>query len=250
MIFCNFAISAGPSMEIRRTVTEATSGPSSRSLGDLLDEMAAATPAGPAVVHGDQRPDYAGLKGQADAFARALLAADIRHGDRVAVLASNRTEWIVAAFGAGKIGAIVAAISTFSTPRELAWSLEHCGAAALITLEAFRGRPFLDPLHELCPELDRATAGGLKSSRLPELRTVVALDGPPRAGVLSLSDFLARGETVDAGALAAAQRAVMPTDICYILYTSGSTAAPKGVTLAHGSVITNGHAIGQRQHLT
>ena len=35
---------------------------------------------------------------------------------------------------AAKIGAIVAAISTFSTPRELAWSLEHCGAVAMITL--------------------------------------------------------------------------------------------------------------------
>src|SRR5262245_57867132 len=176
MIFCNFAISAGPSMEIRRTVTEATSGPSSRSLGDLLDEMAAATPAAPAVVHRDQRLDYAGLKGQADAFARALLAADIRHGDRVAVLASNRTEWIVAAFGAAKVGAIVAAISTFSTPRELAWSLEHCGAAALVTLNAFRGRPFLEPLRELCPELGDTAPGTLRSARFPELHTVVALD--------------------------------------------------------------------------
>ncbi|MBV9202928.1 MAG: long-chain fatty acid--CoA ligase, partial [Alphaproteobacteria bacterium] len=46
-----------------------------------------------------------------------------------------------------------------------------------------------------------------------------------------------------------AQQAVAPSDICYILYTSGSTAAPKGVTLAHGPVIANGFDIGERQHL-
>jgi fatty-acyl-CoA synthase len=42
---------------------------------------------------------------------------------------------------------------------------------------------------------------------------------------------------------------VPPEDICYILYTSGSTAAPKGVTLAHGPLIANGFDIGERQHL-
>jgi fatty-acyl-CoA synthase len=43
---------------------------------------------------------------------------------------------------------------------------------------------------------------------------------------------------------------VRPEDICYILYTSGSTAAPKGVTLAHGPLIANGFDIGERMHLT
>ena len=228
---------------------DVSAGPVSRTLGGLLDEMAAARPAADAVVYRDQRLDYAGLKVEVDGFARALMAVGIRHGDRVALLASNRTEWIVAAFAAARIGAIVVAISTFSTPRELAWSLEHCGAAALITLDAFRGRPFLDPLRELCPELDSAHAGRLRSGRLPSLRTVVALDGRPRSGVFSLADFLAQGTAIDAVALAAAQQAVAPTDICYILYTSGSTAAPKGVTLAHGPLIANGFAIGERQHL-
>jgi fatty-acyl-CoA synthase len=148
-----------------------------------------------------------------------------------------------------KTGAVVVAVSTFSTPRELAWALEHCGAAALITLDAFRGRRFLDALRDLCPELDGSAPGALRSARLPSLHTVVAVEGRTPAAVFSLPQFLARGATVDAAALAAAQQAVTPKDVCYILYTSGSTATPKGVTLAHGPLIANGFDIGERQHL-
>jgi fatty-acyl-CoA synthase len=142
----------------------------------------------------------------------------------------------------------MAAISTFSTPRELAWTLDHSGASTLITLDAFRGRRFLDALRDLCPELDRSMPGALKTMRLPSCapssRSAAAL-----AGVFSLPKFLAQGASVDGAALATAQQAVTPEDVCYILYTSGSTAAPKGVTLAHGPLITNGFDIGERMHL-
>jgi fatty-acyl-CoA synthase len=223
--------------------------PASRTLGDLVDEMTAATPGAEAVVFRDERLDYAGLKARVDVFARALLAVGIQRGDRVALLVTNQTEWIIAAFAAAKIGALIAAISTFSTPRELAWALEHSGAATLVTLDAFRGRRFLDALRDLCPELDGSMPGALRSIRLPSLRTIVAVRGQAPAGVFSLPEFLAQGASLDAAALAAAQRAVTPEDVCYILYTSGSTAAPKGVTLAHGSLIANGFDIGERMHL-
>src|SRR5208283_5722846 len=206
---------------------DASLRPASRTLGDLVDEMATARPGAEALVFRDERLDYAGLKVRVDEFARAFLAAGIRRGDRIALLVTNRTEWIVAAFAAAKIGAPVAAISTFSTPRELAWALEHSGAGTLITLDAFRGRRFLDALLEFCPELDGSMPGALKTIRFPYLRTVVAVGGRAPAGVFSLPEFLAQGASVDAAALAAAQQAVTPEDLCYILYTSGSTRHPK-----------------------
>src|SRR6267378_3153064 len=196
---------------------DASPRPASHTLGDLVDEMATAAPGAEALVFRDERLDYTGLKARVDEFARALLAVGIRRGDRVALLVTNRAEWIVAAFAAAKIGAVVAAVSTFSTPRELAWALEHSGAAALITLSAFRGRRFLDALRDLCPELDGSAPGALRSARLPSLHTVVAVEGRAPAAVFSLPQFLARGATVDAAALATAQQAVTPKDVCYIL---------------------------------
>ena len=159
--------------------------PASRTLGDLVDEMATATPNAEAVVFRDERLDYAGLKVRVDVFARALLAVGVRHGDRVALLITNQTEWIIGAFAAAKIGAIIAAISTFSTPRELAWTLEHSGAAVLITLDAFRGQRFLDALRDLCPELDGSAPGALRSARLPDLRTVVTVSGQAMPNAVS-----------------------------------------------------------------
>ena len=119
-----------------------------------------------------------------------------------------------------------------------------------MTLDTFRGRSFLGALSELCPELVSSAPGTLHSANLPALHTVVAEQGGLATGVFSLADFVARGAAVGASELAAAQRAVRPDDICYILYTSGSTAASKGVTLAHGPLIANGFDIGERMHLT
>jgi fatty-acyl-CoA synthase len=227
-----------------------SSGPRSRTLGDLVDEMAVRRPQAQALAFRGESLSYAALGARVDALARALLAAEVTRGDRVAVLLPNRPEWVVAALAVAKIGGIVAAISTFSTTRELGWMLEHSEAVALITVSAFRGRAYLDSLHDLCPELAGSAPGALRSERLPRLRTVVSMDGRRVDGVFQPEDFLARGAGVGTAALRERQRTISPSDVCYILYTSGSTAMPKGVTLAHGGVIENGFNIGERMHLT
>jgi fatty-acyl-CoA synthase len=64
--------------------------PVSRTLGDLVDEMAARRPTAEAIVFRDTLVDCAALKTRVDAFARSLLAVGVKHGDRVALLATNR----------------------------------------------------------------------------------------------------------------------------------------------------------------
>ncbi len=106
--------------------------------------MAAARPHAEAVVFRDRRLTYRALLAQVDTLARALLAAGIGRGDRVALLLPNRPEWLVTAFAVAKVGGVVVGVSTFSTPRELACTLEHAEAAALVTVEEGleRRRPY------------------------------------------------------------------------------------------------------------
>lgn len=220
--------------------------PKSQTLGDLIDELADTRGDAEAVVWRDQRITYAGLREQVDAFARALLSLGIKPGDRVALLAANRPEWLIAAFAIAKIGAITTAISTFSTPRELTWTLNHSGAVALITVSSVRGREFLAALRA---NITTAAPGTLDSETLPDLRSIIAIDEDSEGAVLGWADCLKHGSQIPVAELARVQGAVTATDICYILYTSGSTADPKGVTLAHGHVIANGFDIGERMRL-
>jgi len=166
------------------------------------------------------------------------------------VILPNRPEWLLAMFAASKIGAITVGVSTFSSPREIAWTIEHCRPAAIVTLESFRGRHYLDAIYATCPELARAAPGQVRSERLPELRAVVCVGERRHDGVHRFVDFAARAAGAREADRVAAQAAVTPGDLAYVLYTSGSTATPKGVTLAHGGVVDNGFAIGERQHLT
>jgi fatty-acyl-CoA synthase len=225
------------------------SAPRSRTLGALLDEIATARPEAEAVVFRGERLTYAALHDRVDALARAFLALGVSRGDRIALLLPNRPEWLVTAFAGARLGAVTVAISTFSAPREIAWALEHAQPRAIVTMEAFRGRGYLEPVYELCPELARSAPGQLRTERLHELRAVIAIDERRHDGVDRWSDVLGRGAAAGTRALAGATAAVEATDPCFILYTSGSTATPKGVTLAHGGVIANGFDIGERQHL-
>lgn len=224
--------------------------PKSFTLGDLLDELAAKYGEREAVIWNGNRVDYNNLKKQADTFARALLKIGIRPGDHVALLCSNRLEWLTAAFAIGKIGAITVAVSTFSTDRELEWTLKHSEARCLITISSIKNQNFIKTLKRLCPEYKTCSVGSLKSSNLPNLRTIISINGDTDGAIINWTDVVSSARSISSDFLSKKQSLVKKEDVCFILYTSGSTAEPKGVMLAHGNVIANGFDIGERQNLS
>ena len=116
--------------------------PERRTVGALLAHLAQAIPQQEAVVLPPRRLTYAALYAQATGVAGGLWRLGIRPGEPVALLMSNRPEWIMTALGCALIGAPVVALSTWSRRVELEYVLDHSQAVALVTLDGFLGRIF------------------------------------------------------------------------------------------------------------
>jgi len=215
--------------------------PASRTLPDLLDELAARQPDHELIVGGGERLSYAQTRERARRLAKGLRRLGVTAGDRVALVMTNRPEWLLIDFAVTMLGATLVPISTWSRPRELEYVLAHCGVTTLITIPRLGAQRFLDAVTEM---------GGPGSARLPDLRRVVVAGGERPAGTIALDDLAALGRDVPDAEIDAAQRAVTAEDVACILYTSGTTSTPKGVQLHHGGLLENMWNIGERQHLT
>jgi fatty-acyl-CoA synthase len=117
--------------------------------------------------------------------------------------------------------------------------LDHCDATTLVTVDRFLGQDYHATLAEI---------GALGAGRFSRLRRIV-VDGTAPAGTTGLDELWTLGAGVSDDALEAVRGAVTPGDVAYILYTSGTTSAPKGVQLQHRGLIENPWSIGERQHL-
>ena len=108
------------------------------------------------VPHQGYRATYEELWEQADSAARAFIAHGVDKGDRIAIWAPNRYEWVVTQFAAARIGAILVAIDPTSKPAELAYALNKAGVSVLVMARAFRAADYvgmLDDVRSSCHSL-------------------------------------------------------------------------------------------------
>lgn len=176
---------------------------------------------------------FRGFEAEAEDAARALIALEVEPGDRVAIWAPNSGRWVVAACAIQMVGAIMVPINTRFRGPEAGYILERSRAKVLFATRSFLDADYLQML--------RAAMGGDGQARpvahLPHLRSVVLLDvgHGEEAGVLDWPAF----ESVQAPRpeLLSREAAVRPTDVCDILFTSGTTGAPKGAMHSHGQAL-------------
>lgn len=178
-----------------------------------LDRNADRWPDREAVTQGARRLTNAGLLGRVQALAASLRDLDVGRGSVVAILLNNCPEFLEATLAVNRLGATWLPLNWRLAPDEWEYILGHAGASVLVSEPEFA-----------------AGVDGV-APRLGELRHRVAVGGP-QEGWLAYEPLLegGRGQAVEVADVA-------EDDVQRLMYTSGTTARPKGVMLTYGNLL-------------
>jgi fatty-acyl-CoA synthase len=194
---------------------------------DVLGERARLTPDAPALVVVDPplRLTYRELDERAVRCALVWRRLGLGAGDRVAILAHNRVEYLDAFFAAGKTGTILVTLGTRLTAAELAPILEDSGARVVL---------YDGELADRVAALRQGEGGGAGDAE-----RWVALDEPPSGGSPDDPSYADLAAAVDPAGFEPTR--CDPEDVYCLLYTSGTTGRPKGVMIPHRQIAWNGY---------
>ncbi|XP_029339415.1 acyl-CoA synthetase family member 2, mitochondrial [Mus caroli] len=218
------------------------------TVGECLDATAQRFPDREALVilHENIRLNFAQLKEEVDKAASGLLSIGFRKGDRLGMWGPNSYAWVLIQLATAQAGIILVSVNPAYQSSELEYVLRKVGCKGIVFPKQFKTQQYYDILKQVCPELEKAQPGALKSERLPDLTTVISVDAP-LPGTLLLDDIVAAGgKEQNLAQLRYNQRFLSCYDPINIQFTSGTTGNPKGATLSHHNIVNNSMLIGQR----
>jgi acyl-CoA synthetase (AMP-forming)/AMP-acid ligase II len=177
----------------------------------------------PWLVCDSERISYIEAERRSALLSRGLIGLGAGKGTHIGLLYPNGVDFAVAMLAATRIGAVVIPFSTFATARELREQLLDSDTEILVAARSFRSHDYVQRLSEVVP--DCTFDSRLFSVAAPRLRHVI------------FDVDLLRRRAVDESLLAALEADVDGADPMTIVYTSGTTSAPKGVLHTQASLL-------------
>ncbi len=195
----------------------------SLTVGGVLRQQAQARADHPFLVCDAERLSYVEAERRSAELARGLIALGAGKGTHVGLLYPNGAGFIVAMLASARIGAVVIPFSTFATSPELSAQLIDSDTEILLATGSFRSHDYRRRLAE--------------AQRSAPLLRHVLIDSVP-------------ADKADATLLEAMEHDVDDSDVLAIIYTSGSTSAPKGVVHTHASLLGHQQVLNEIRGLT
>jgi acyl-CoA synthetase (AMP-forming)/AMP-acid ligase II len=226
------------------------------TVGGLIRSKAARDPERVFIAKDAVQLSYGEAERRSRRIARGLLASGAGKGTRVGLLLPNGPDWVLAWLAAARIGALVVPFNTFYQARELGYVLRHADVHTLLTSARFLSNDYLERLEKCAPELAAHGPAPLRLRSLPYLREVRVWESEGRerawtsGGASALEALADATPGVDDAFLAEVEREVRPADPMVVIYSSGSTADPKGAIHTHGSVLRHAHNLNGFRDLT
>lgn len=223
----------------------------SPTVPELIRELTSRHEQAEMIVLDEHRLSYREAEERSSRLARGLLARGVQKGTRVGLLMPNGPDWVVAWLACTRVGAVLVPFNTFFQTRELQWILRHADVHTLLMVSQMLNHDYLARLEDAAPGLDQCGPEPLYLPDLPQLRQVVVWGECERAWAQSGTQLVQEENALLGPAfLQACEAQVYPADPMAILYSSGSTADPKGAIHTQGSVIRHAYNLASGRDVT
>ncbi len=211
-----------------------------RPIHHVLEETARKFPDRPAIMFFGREISYRRLGELADRFAGGLQALGVQPGDRVSLHLPNCPQFVIAWYGVVRAGAVVVPFNPLYVEREVAAQMADCGAVTAVTLDLFAGRV---QAARAGSRLAHVIVTRINDFFPPLLRTLYPLRARRHGEWPAIRVDASTHAFADVASAAplTAPAAQNPADVAVLLYTGGTTGAPKGAMLTHRNLVANAY---------
>ncbi len=220
------------------------------TIGDLLLTAADRHGSSDALIFEKRKLTYRDLTARAMRHARSLQALGVKPRDHVGLLLPSSVEFVEFLFAIALCGAVTVPINARYRPHELSYVVENGDLVTVITTSDVPDQvDFALRLRTALPGLAaQKDAMALSLTEAPRLRNMVLLGKKPQPGYVGHQDFVKLGASVDEDSVHRARLGVRVRDVGLMLYTSGTTANPKGCLITHEAMVRNSIALGRHRY--